>query len=64
MQPIRHLHHDGGVDDDAVDDAVDYHDAVDDDAVDDDAVDHDAVDGAGGDDRDDASDDMYGAISV
>ena len=44
MQPIRHLHHDGGVDDDAVD--------------------HDAVDGAGGDDRDDASDDMYGVISV
>ena len=32
MQPIRHLHHGGGVDDDSVDDAGDDHD----DAVDDD----------------------------
>ena len=56
MQPIRHLHHGGGVDDDSVDDAGDDHD----DAVDDDA----AVDGTGDGDHDDANDDMYGAISV
>ena len=54
MQPIRHLHHDGG----------DDHDDDRDDAVDDDAVDDDAVDGAGDGDRDDASNGMYGAISV
>ena len=50
MQPIRHLHHGGGVDDDSVDDAGDDHD---------DAVDDDAVDGAGDDDHDDANDAVY-----
>ena len=55
VQPIRHLHRDEGVDDDAVDDAGDDHD---------DAVDDDAVDGAGDDDHDDANDDGAQCSSI